>query len=74
MRARQTAAMLRMAGVEELIAGSADEYVKVAIAVASDRSRNAQLRRRIVERRGELFDQAEPVAAFGEALLAAAAI
>jgi predicted O-linked N-acetylglucosamine transferase (SPINDLY family) len=74
MRARQTAAMLRMAGLDELVAGSADEYVKLALAVASDRSRNADLRRRISERRGDLFDQREPVTAFGDALLAAAAI
>jgi CRISPR-associated protein Csy1 len=74
MRARQTAAMLRMADLPELVAGSADEYVRLAIAVASDRDRNSNLRRRLAERRGELFDQREPIAAFADALLAAAAI
>jgi hypothetical protein len=37
--------------------------------VARDRDRNQALRRAIAERRGELFDRPEPVAALGEALL-----
>ena len=73
MRGRQTAAMLRMMGLDELVAGSTSEYIALAVAVASDRSRNLALRERIAGRRGVLFDQREPLAAFAGALLAAAA-
>jgi len=70
MRGRQTAGMLELMQVKELIAPDAASYVRNAIEVASDRELNAGLRRAIVERRGVLFDRPEPVAAFAEALLA----
>jgi CRISPR-associated protein Csy1 len=70
MRARQTAGMLELMQLKELIASNADEYVRHAVEVASDKSLNAGLRNAIAERRGVLFDRPEPVAAFGDALLA----
>lgn len=69
MRARQTAAMLRMMGLAELIAESTEDLVARAVSIARDPGRNRDLRRRIAERRGRLFDQAEPLEAFAEALL-----
>lgn len=69
MRGRQTAGMLELMGMPELIAKSPEDYVRIAVEVARDRDRNAQLRRAIAERRGVLFDQPAPVAAFAEALL-----
>ena len=73
MRGRQTAGMLQLMGIAELVAADADAYVRLAVEVARDRERNAALRREIVERRGVLFDRPEPVAAFGDALLRMAA-
>lgn len=73
MRARQTAAMLAMMGLEELIAPDADSYVRLAIDVASNRDRNRALRQAIVARREALFGRPEPLAAFSETLLALAA-
>jgi CRISPR-associated protein Csy1 len=73
MRGRQTAAMLRMMEVEALIAGSPEEYVRIALETARDRDRNAALREAIARNRGALFDRPEPVRALAEALLAAAA-
>ncbi|MGE5094617.1 MAG: tetratricopeptide repeat protein [Betaproteobacteria bacterium] len=70
MRGRQTAGMLRLMGIPELVASSPGDYVRLAVDVARDRDRNATLRRQIVERRGVLFDQQAPVQAFAEALLA----
>jgi CRISPR-associated protein Csy1 len=69
MRGRQTAGMLALMGLPELIAASAGDYVRLAVEVARDRDRNVLLRRAIVERRGVLFDQPAPLAAFSEALL-----
>lgn len=69
MRARQTAAMLRMIGLDELVADSIPDLVARAVSIARDAGRNRDLRRRIAERRGRLFDQEEPIEAFAEALL-----
>jgi CRISPR-associated protein Csy1 len=73
MRARQTAAMLRMAGLESLVARDADEYVRLATGIAADRDRNRALREAIVAGRGALFDRREPIEAFAETLLEAGA-
>jgi Tfp pilus assembly protein PilF len=56
-------------GLDELVAGSEDEYVATAVAVASDAERNRALRALIAGRRGALFDRPEPLQAFAEALL-----
>ena len=69
MRGRQTAGMLELMGLAELIAADAEGYVRLAVEVARDRERNAALRRAIAERRAVLFDQAAPLAAFSDALL-----
>lgn len=68
MRSRQTAGMLRLLGLEELVTGSVEEFVALTVAIAGDPARNTALRTRIAERRARLFDQAEPLAAFAEAL------
>ena len=73
MRARQTAAMLRMAGLGSLVAGSEDELVRLAVEVARDRDRNRALREAIAAGRGALFDRHEPIEALAEALLEAGA-
>jgi predicted O-linked N-acetylglucosamine transferase (SPINDLY family) len=69
MRGRQTAAMLAMAGVPELVAASVDDYVRIAVEVARDRDRNAGLRERIRAGREALFERREPIAALSAALL-----
>jgi CRISPR-associated protein Csy1 len=70
MRGRQTAGMLELMQVKELIAADPEAYVRHAVEVATDRELNAGLRRAIAERRGVLFDRPEPVEAFAQALLA----
>lgn len=69
MRGRQTTGMLRLMELQELIAGSAADYVRIAVEVAQDAARNAALREAIAARRGALFDRPEPVEAFAAALL-----
>jgi CRISPR-associated protein Csy1 len=69
MRGRQTAAMLRLAGLDELVVATKHDYARLAVEVAQDRTRNARLREAIAQQRGHLFDRPEPAAAFSEALL-----
>jgi protein O-GlcNAc transferase len=73
MRGRQTAAMLGLAGLGELVAPSHEDYARMAVGAASDPARNARLREVIAQGRGALFDRDEPLAAFSEALLRMAA-
>ena len=73
MRGRQTAAMLEVMGLTELVAGDADEYVRIAVDVATDRDRNRALRERIVKARPALFEQHSAIDALEERLLDLAA-
>lgn len=69
MRGRQTLGMLRLMGLETLVATSGDEYVRIALEIARHPARNAALREAIAARRGVLFDRPEPLEAFAAALL-----
>jgi predicted O-linked N-acetylglucosamine transferase (SPINDLY family) len=69
MRGRQTAAMLRIIGLGELVAATAEDYVRLAVEAARDRDRNQGLRAAIRAGRGALFERREPIAALEEALL-----
>ena len=57
MRGRQTAAMLRILGIEELIAGDQEQYVALALRVASDKAYRAELSARIRGGLPKLFDR-----------------
>ena len=56
MRGRQSYAMLRQLDLPELIADSADDYVRRAVALASDAAQRAALRAVIAERKHDLFE------------------
>ena len=73
MRGRQTAAMLEMCGLPELVATTSEDYVRIAVETARDRDRNAALRTRIRDAREALFERREPIAALEAALLEAGA-
>ncbi len=68
MRGRQTQAMLRMMDANELIANDSAAYVDTAIALASDATMRANIRKKLVENRGAIFDRAEPVKQLAEHL------
>jgi len=72
MRARQSAAMLRQAGVPDLIARDADDYVRIAGEIARDRDAREACAARLRDGRGRVFDDAAPIAAFASALEALA--
>ncbi|MEO5764595.1 MAG: tetratricopeptide repeat protein [Casimicrobiaceae bacterium] len=68
MRARQSAAMLRAAGVPELIARDADDYVSIATRIAVDRAARQEFAARLRAGRDGVFDDKAPVIAFAGAL------
>lgn len=73
MRGRQSQAMLRMLGLEELVARDRDDYVRIAVETARDPGRRSDLANRMAGRSGELFGQRRPLAALEEFLERAAA-
>ena len=68
MRGRQTQAMLKIIGVPELIAQSLDQYVDLAIEVATNKRYNSQLKKRLAEGKSKLFDQPQATAELGRVL------
>lgn len=71
MRGRQSAAMLGVVGVRELIARDAGDYVAIASRLVRDRAWRDDLAARIRAGAPLLFDRPEPVEAFAELLAGA---
>lgn len=69
MRARQSAAMLTIAGVPELIARDIDDYVAIAARLAREREWRSGVSQRIEGGCARVFDDREPVAALAKWLL-----
>ena len=63
MRARQSAAMLRIAGVPELVADDEDGCVAIAARLAADRDWREAVSGRMVAGAEALFDDTEPIEA-----------
>ncbi|MGA8278699.1 MAG: tetratricopeptide repeat protein [Rhodanobacteraceae bacterium] len=61
LRGRQTAAMLRLAGVPELIAADENAYVDAVKGLCGDADRRASLRGRLIAGVGALFDDASAI-------------
>lgn len=68
MRGRQSSAMLRLLGLQELIASDAAEYVRLAARLGMDAKWRAQCRARILEAKGRLYGNREPIVALNELL------
>lgn len=68
MRGRQSAAMLTLAGLDDLVAADADDYVRIAVRIATDASWRDALRARIREGRARVFNDPAPVEALASAL------
>jgi protein O-GlcNAc transferase len=56
MRGRQTAAMLELLEIPELIARDEDDYVRIALALANEPAWRLAIRKRIRERKQRLFE------------------
>ncbi len=63
MRGRQSAGILTLAGVPELIARDGDDYVRIAARVGREHGWRAALGARLRAGQGAVFDRSEPVAA-----------
>jgi CRISPR-associated protein Csy1 len=61
MRGRQTAGMLDVMGAHDLIARSRDDYVRIAVKLATDAPWREEQCRRIVKGRDRLFDDRAPI-------------
>jgi protein O-GlcNAc transferase len=61
MRSRQTAAMLRLLELPELIAADRDDYVRIATRLAEDDAWRSHVRQYIAARKHRLYDVAESV-------------
>jgi protein O-GlcNAc transferase len=68
MRGRQSFAMLRQLGLDALIAGSPEDYVRRAVALATDADQRRQLGREIGERKHQLFEDHAVSAALADFL------
>jgi predicted O-linked N-acetylglucosamine transferase (SPINDLY family) len=63
MRGRQSQAMLKMLGLDELIAPDVESYVEKAVSLGRDRERRTSISQRIVSNRPALYDRDEPIRA-----------
>ena len=72
MRGRQSQGMLRMLGLDELVATDAEGYVRAAIDLGQDAARRKDLSELIAQRRGELFERDEPIRGLEDFLIRAA--
>ncbi len=68
MRGRQSLAMLRLSGLEELVAKDEDDYVRIAGRLAGDRPWRKRIGARVLEGGAKIFDDPAPIAALGSLL------
>jgi predicted O-linked N-acetylglucosamine transferase (SPINDLY family) len=72
MRGRQSLGMLRLLGLDDLVARDGDDYVRIAVRLGRDAAWRGAVSARIAQRSAALFDRREPVEAL-EAFLASVA-
>jgi CRISPR-associated protein Csy1 len=70
MRGRQTCGMLRLMGIDDLIARDEDDYVRIAARLAGEPAWRESLSSRIRAGASAVFDDPAPIAALQEFLLA----
>ncbi|MGK7948305.1 MAG: tetratricopeptide repeat protein [Xenococcaceae cyanobacterium] len=61
MRGRHSLAMLKMMGIEEMIASSKDEYVKIAVRLGRDLQYRQHISRQVAENKHKLYEDLEPI-------------
>lgn len=69
MRGRQSAAMLRLAGVPELVARDRDDYLRIAARIIGDAAWRSEVAAALRAGRDAVFDTPAPSRAFAELLL-----
>jgi predicted O-linked N-acetylglucosamine transferase (SPINDLY family) len=73
MRGRLASGILKRMGLTELVMGTNDAYVDLAVRLGTDVDYRNDVRRRIVESRNVLFEDAEPIRALEDFLARAVA-
>lgn len=68
MRGRQSAAMLRLAGVTDTIAADEEDYVRISARLARERAWREAVGARLRAGRAALFDDARPIVALAQGL------
>jgi len=68
MRGRHSMGILKMMGVEETIASSKEEYVKIAIRIGTDTEYRQYMRRLVAQNKHKLYNDLKPVRALEEFL------
>ena len=68
LRGRLTSAMYALMGISTPVASTTDEYVALALRLATDQDFRSEVQREIVETRNVLFSHSENVIAFEEML------
>ena len=68
MRGRQSAGMLRLMGIEELIASDADDYVRIATRLVRDASWRKDISAKLLAAHSRIFDDEAPIAALASFL------
>jgi protein O-GlcNAc transferase len=68
MRGRHTLAMLKMMGIEETIAATKDDYVKIAIRLGQDSQYRQYISRQVAENKQKLYGDLKPVRALEDFL------
>ncbi len=68
MRGRQSAGMLGLMEIEELVAKDADDYVRIAVRLVCDRAWRDAMSARIATSRARIFDDAAPITALADFL------
>ena len=66
MRGRQSFGMLKLMGLDELVAADLSDYVRKVAAIASDVAYRNDLARRMSEARKQIFDDPAPVTALAD--------
>jgi CRISPR-associated protein Csy1 len=71
MRSRQSMAMLRLCGLDELVAEDVDDYVRVALRLGQDHEWRAAVRERLLQKVDAVFGRDDPVKSLEDFLVEA---
>ena len=71
MRGRHSLAILKMMGIEETIAATKDDYVKIAVRLGRDAQYRQQISQQVAENKYKLYRDLKPVRALEDFLLRA---
>ncbi|MBP5971190.1 tetratricopeptide repeat protein [Brasilonema sp. CT11] len=69
MRGRHTMAILKMMGIEETIAATKEDYVKIAIRLGQDAEYRQYIKKQVAENKHKLYGDLKPVRALEDFLL-----